>query len=653
MRVAHPQLYEGLWHPLNAMRLLLIHADHLEFTSTGPAGKDFEHLTPEMETNRYEEVLVAFTSVEAPDVSSKESEDQVLQQATQTIVETASTVKAQRILLYPYAHLSPNLAPPTKAMALLPKLEGSVAAQDWEVARSPFGHYKAFTLACKGHPLSELSREIHPGKEAPAKSAVTESAALEGEEKARSTFHLLLPDGTLAKIKGFKFGDNRILKTMVGYEVSKARESAKEPPHIALMQRLEMVDHEPGSDAGNLRWYPKGLLVKQLLERHIGNMCHRAGAMEVETPEIYDYQHPSLAKYIDRFPARQYQVLSGEKKYFLRFAACFGQFLIAHDMQISYRHLPLRMYELAKRSYRREKSGELAGLRRLRGFTMPDLHTFVADHQMALQEFEHQFNMSVEWMEGIQVPYEAAMRVQTQFFEDNRQFYERLAARLGRPMLLELFDERYAYFITKFEFNAVDTQGKAAALSTVQIDVENAETYDINYVDAEGEKQRPLIMHASISGSTDRNLYALLEHAADRMARGQKPSLPFWLSPTQLRMLPVNDDYIEACLDLADSLAATTGCRIDVDDRDMKIGRKIRDAEKEWTPLIVVYGDKEAASDQLPVRFRDTEALNVEHQVTALDANTLEEKLKGLQGTYPQELLPLPVRLSLRPKWRG
>ena len=635
------------------MRLLLIHADHMEFDCTGPAGKDHEDLEAVPATHRVEEVLVVFASIEARDVAGAQASNTAVDRASAMIDDVARSVKAQRVLIYPYAHLSSDLAPPARAMKLLPLLEAAVGDKSWEVSRAPFGHYKSFTLTCKGHPLSELSREIDPASEEGTQIGPAESAALDGEERVHSTFHLLLPDGTLSEIKGHKFGEAHVLKAMVGYEVSKDRQSAKEPPHIALMQRLELVDREPGSDAGNLRWYPKGLLIKQLLERQIGALCHRAGAMEVETPEIYDQQHPTLAAYLDRFPARQYHVLSGDRRFFLRFAACFGQFLIAHDMQISYRHLPLRMYELAKRSYRREKSGELAGLRRLRAFTMPDLHTFVADHQMALTEFEHQFDLSVEWMEGIEVPYEAAMRAQTGFFQENREFYARLAAKLGRPMLLELFDERYAYFITKFEFNAVDTQGKAAALSTVQIDVENATTYDINYVDEQGEKQRPLIMHASISGSTDRNLYALLEHAADRMARGQKPMLPYWLSPTQLRLLPVNDSYIEPSLDLARRLTEATGCRVDVDDRDTKIGKKIREAEKEWTPLIVVYGDKEAESGQLPVRFRDTEALNATEQVEALDEKTLTARLRELQGVYPTELLPLPVKLSLRPKWRG
>ena len=117
-------------------------------------------------------------------------------------------------------------------------------------------------------------------------------------------------------------------------------------------------------------------------------------------------------------------------------------------------------------------------------------------------------------MDSLGVPYEAAMRAQQEFFDENRDFYTGLAKLLGRPMLLELFDRRYAYFITKFEFNVVDTQGKAAAMSTVQIDVENGKRFNIEYVDHDGSRRHPYVLHTSLSGSIDRNLYALLEHAA-------------------------------------------------------------------------------------------------------------------------------------------
>ena len=171
-----------------------------------------------------------------------------------------------------------------------------------------------------------------------------------------------------------------------------------------------------GSDPGNFRWYPKGQLIKRLLEDRVSDLVAELGGMQVETPIMYDYEHVALKNYLDRFPARQYVLRSDEKDFFLRFAACFGQYLIFHDMVIGERDLPARLYELTHYSFRREQSGELSGLRRLRTFTMPDMHTLVAGVAEAKEEFVNQFRASKRWMEGLGIEYQVAVRFVRSFF---------------------------------------------------------------------------------------------------------------------------------------------------------------------------------------------------------------------------------------------
>src|ERR671929_2273217 len=154
----------------------------------------------------------------------------------------------------------------------------------------------------------------------------------------------------------------------------KKRTVDEQPPHVRLMKKLAIADYEPASDVGNMRYYPKGRLMKSLIEQYVTRRVMEYGGIEVETPIMYDTKHPSLQSYFNRFPARQYSITSDNKQLFLRFAACFGQFLMAKDFNISYKQLPLKLYELTRYSFRREKSGELVGLRRLREFTMPDCH---------------------------------------------------------------------------------------------------------------------------------------------------------------------------------------------------------------------------------------------------------------------------------------
>ncbi|MCP4647313.1 MAG: threonine--tRNA ligase, partial [bacterium] len=437
------------------------------------------------------------------------------------------------------------------------------------------------------------------------------------------------------------------LKKSATYETKKTRAYDKEPPHIKLMQEQELVDYEPGSDGGSFRFYPKGKLIKKLLDRSITDFCVDYGAMEVETPLMYDFEHPALKKYLNRFPARQYLVTRDEKRFFLRFAACFGQFLIGHDMVFSYKQLPMRMFELTRYSFRCEQTGELAGLKRLRAFTMPDMHGVLRDMDQARTELEQQLAISMEWLSYVELleGSEVGFRILKEFYEENKDWYTSLAKKVGKPILVEIFDERYAYFITKFEFNFVDAMNKASALTTVQIDVENADTYDISFVDEDGSKKRPILTHASISGSTERVIYALLEKEAMKMQKGEKAMLPLWLSPTQVRILPISDNHVEFAQEVLSQLGDNV--RADMDDTSESLGKKIRNAQKEWVPYIAVIGDTEVESGKISVTIRET---GEKKDITGIELRSIiEEKTNSM----PFDKLSLPKELSKRPTFRG
>jgi len=162
-------------------------------------------------------------------------------------------------------------------------------------------------------------------------------------------------------------------------------------------------------------------------------------------------------------------------------------------MTISYKAMPLRMFEITRYSFRREQRGELVGIRRLRAFTMPDMHTLTRDMGQAMEEFRKQYEASIAVLKDVGLDlgdYEVAIRFTKDFYNENKQFIEGLVDIVQKPVLIEMWDDRFFYFVLKFEFNFVDTLDKASALSTVQIDVENAERYDITYVDEAGEKAR-------------------------------------------------------------------------------------------------------------------------------------------------------------------
>ena len=366
------------------MRILTVHADYIEVEPKKQAIKDAEALVKEG-VERFDEVLVVFTAVEEGD-----EELMMAERLAQETIAVADQVKAKNILLYPLVHLTSKPSKPSVAKNVIMKAESLLKEKGYTAAHSPFGWYKGYTLKCKGHPLSELSRELHGPGSVAVKAGEVEvvSKSLQQENALKSRFYIMDLEGVLHEVDKFDYSKYPDLKKLATYETKKVRAYEKEPPHIKIMKEHSLIDYEPGSDSGNFRLLPNGRLIKKILERAISDWCIASGALEVETPIMYDYEHPSLKKYLNRFPARQYVVISDEKKLFLRFAACFGQFLIAHDMVFSYKHLPLKMFELTRYSFRREQSGELAGLKRLRAFTMPDMHTFCADIPMARTEFE-------------------------------------------------------------------------------------------------------------------------------------------------------------------------------------------------------------------------------------------------------------------------
>ena len=624
------------------MRILQLHCDSIEYTPTKKEIKSAEE-DVSTEITRLEELVVAFVAVEKDDDSS------VAQDAISQIKNSMEKIGCKKLLLYPYAHLSSNLASPSLAMSLLKEMESLASGLD--VSHSPFGWTKSYKIHVKGHPLAESSKVItkkqdHPSDETKSTEDEMTSEALKSESKIKSFWYIMSTDGTMTPLSEFNFSNHEKLEILSKYESAKKRTVDEPPPHVALMKKMAIADYEPASDAGNMRFFPNGRLIKSLIEQYVTSRVKEYGGYEVETPIMYDSNHPSMVSYFNRFPARQYNIDSEGKKLFLRFAACFGQFLMANEFQLSYKNLPYRLYELTRYSFRREQSGELVGLRRLRAFTMPDCHAFCKDLEQSMEEIKIRFDLSQSVLKELGIEesdYEMAIRFTEEFYNENKKTVEELVKKLGKPVLVEMWKERFFYFVLKWEFNFIDNLGKASALSTDQIDVENANRYGIDFVDENNVKKNPIILHNSPSGAIERIIFVLLEKAAFDIKQGRKPQLPLWLSPTQVRVVPLKDEFFDISNSLADKISSHN-IRVDIDDRNESIGKRIRDAEKEWIRYILVIGEKEANSDNLSIRDRQTG--NVRELSFDDFIKEFEEQTKG----KPYTGLNMPRHLSKRPQ---
>jgi len=618
------------------LRILLIHADSFSYEVREKAIDHPEPLTSDRAKGFFNEVLVVFVSVEKDDELNTGG---IVDSASKSIIDVAERVGAKSIVLYPYAHLSSNLAPPKVAIDILVRLEESLRGSGVNVHRSPFGWYKQFEIKCKGHPLSELSRSIVAGGR-------VEREEVKPAEAKPSRFIVLDLNGVehpitkssvedLAIIKNYPLLKQFILSEFTGGAPGKA------PTHIKLMRRLELVDYEPASDTGHFRFYPKGALLKRLLEEFAFQVAVGINAMVIETPVMYRLDEKDISEQASRFLEKDYRFEADGKKLVLRFAGDFGLFKMMSNAVFSYRQLPIRVFELSP-SYRLEKSGECVGLRRLRAFTMPDIHCFCRDLKQGMDEYKLIFESYTRLAESMGIDYVVAFRVVESFYSENREWFKDLVEISGKPAFIELLPEMKHYWIVKHEYQFIDSVGGSAQLCTVQLDIEDSERYGIMYVDEDGSRKGCIIVHSSM-GSIERWIYAILEQAAKAIDEGKTPTIPLWLSPVQVRIIPVSHDQMDYVLKLA-SRIESENIRVDVDDREGTVSSKIRDAEREWIPYIVVVGRQEAEGGLLPVRVRGEGIRN-------LTLDQLIDNIKSRVGDKPYKPLTLPKLLSLRPKF--
>ncbi len=610
------------------MRLLLIHSDHIEYEARKKTKVAEEDAVPK---DALDEALAVFCAVESID---EENIGDAVRQATDEIVTTARQLGTTNIMIYPYAHLSSDLASPESAVSALKGIETSLSGEgDLTVKRAPFGWYKAFSLSCKGHPLSELSRTIVPGE-----GAITQKKVIEHE------FLVFTPDGE--RKDAASYADEKTpFAALIRKELGYPGQEGVEPAHVDLMRAKELVEYEPRSDVGHHRWMPRGKLIRDLLSDYVLARVLEYGGMPVETPVMYDLGDQAIAEHAAKFGERQYRFKSGNRDMMLRFAACFGMFSIMHDMHISPNTLPMKLYELSTYSFRHEQKGEVIGLKRLRAFTMPDMHTLCRDVDGALVAFEEQLAMGWKSGEDLETPLVGVFRCTRDFFDQYELWVKEIVRKSGVPMLIEVLSERTHYWIAKVDLAAIDAQGRPIENPTVQIDVESADRFDIKYYTPEGSEIHPPILHCSPTGSIERVICALLENTAGM----DVPSLPTWLAPTQVRLVPVAERHICFAEEIGARLN-TAGIRADIDDRDESVNKKVREAGMDWAPYVAVIGDQEAETGRLMVTIRKLSEKKKPYKEMMSEDELIEAVKMEIAGK-PFRPLYTPRLLSMRPRF--
>jgi threonyl-tRNA synthetase len=444
--------------------------------------------------------------------------------------------------------------------------------------------------------------------------------------------------------------ESGLLRQFVANELRKREDAAvgELPRHVAYMRRHELVDYCEVSERGHHKWYPNGLLMQRLILDYGAQLAREWGAFEMKNPLLIRGDQNAVGELMGEFHERDYRVDGGRGVCYLRYASDPLGFPFLQKVRFTHRQTPLKVYEEAL-CFRNEQEGEVSGLKRVRSFMMTDMHAACASVEQAREEFERLCFRFAALMDEVIAPgrWVLGWEGTVAFFDANREWLLDLGRRMGVPAFFKLMREMSHYYAIKNEYQAITHDGGNIQVSTVQWDVKDGERFDIGYIDSGGEKQPcPVILHASSFGSVERTLCAILENIAVAADAGEQPRFPLWLSPAQVRVLPVSDPFVGDALALCERLSQAS-VRAEVDDRGERVGKMIRDGEADWIPYLVVVGEKERASGQYSVRVRE-DGSQRKLCADAL-AGLIREKTRGM----PFRPLPLPVLLSRRPIFVG
>ncbi len=402
---------------------------------------------------------------------------------------------------------------------------------------------------------------------------------------------------TLQRIYGVAFPKKEELDAYLErIEEAKRRDHRKLGKELGLFM---MTEEGPGFPF----FLPKGMVLKNTLLDY-WRQCHkRYGYVEISTPIILNQELWHRSGHWDHYKDNMYTTVIDGEDYAIKPMNCPGGMLVYKNEPHSYRDLPLRMAELGL-VHRHEMSGALHGLFRVRCFTQDDAHIFMTPDQMK-DEIKNVVKLFDEIYSTFGLTYQIELSTMPEdhmgdekdwkFAEDTLQA---AITEMGKDFVINAGDG--AFYGPKLDFHLADSLGRTWQCGTIQLDFQMPERFDLEYVGEDGEKHRPVMIHRALLGSIERFIGVITEHFAG--------AFPAWLSPVQVKLLPVTDRAMDYAKNVAAQLDSQ-GFRVEVDGRNEKIGKKIREATREKIPFMLVVGDRDMEAGTVSVRTRTGEDL--------------------------------------------
>lgn len=378
-------------------------------------------------------------------------------------------------------------------------------------------------------------------------------------------------------------------------------EEAKARDHRKLGKELgifTIFDEGPGLPV----FLPKGMVLKNLLIDYWRKIHHREGYVEVSTPIMLERSLWETSGHWDFYRDSMYSLKVEGDDYAIKPMSCPGGMLVYKLEPKSYKQLPIRMAELGL-VHRNEKSGTLHGLMRVRAFTQDDAHIFMREDQV-VDEIKGVMRLIDEVYQKFGFSYEIELSTRPEHSIGSDEEWElatnalaQAVCGMGKSYVVNEGDG--AFYGPKLDFHLKDSIGRTWQCGTIQLDFQLPQRFDIDYVGADGEKHRPIMLHRVVFGSIERFIGILIEHYAGKF--------PVWIAPVQVKILPVSDKYNDYAKKVVANLEEMD-IRVELDSRNEKLGYKIREARMEKVPYMMIIGENEQNKALVSVRKRDGEA---------------------------------------------
>jgi threonyl-tRNA synthetase len=533
-----------------------MHADFIEYRPVKKEIADAEEIQPRLV--KEEEVVVLFTALERGD------DEELVKKAVSETREFLSKLGTNRVMIYPFAHISQDLARPSDALSLLLFMEKEAAGQGLETTRAPFGWTKALQIKVKGHPLAEMSRSYtHLAQPASAKP------------KRELSEHEML-----ARIKKSDFGQ------------------LPETDHRSLGEKLDLFSFQEPSP-GMVYWHDKGLKLRNLLVDFIRAELAKHGYVEISSPALANTMLWRVSGHWNYYRDNMFLTNLGDEEMGLKPMNCPSTFLIYKSRRWSFRELPVR-FATFDPLYRNELSGVATGLFRVKILTQDDAH-IIATEDQAETELSDLLDLMEKLYGVFGLTYKVKISTQPDEHMGSDEEWERATKTLirvveARGLAYEVKEKEGNFYAPKIDVDIKDSLGREWQCGTFQLDLQMPKQFDLSYTGSDGKEHTPVVLHRTICGSLERFIGIILEHYQGR--------LPLWLSPVQARVLPLTDDQIPYAKRVLSSLLAGE-VRAEGDFEHATLNAKVRNAQLQKIPFVVVVGSKEEAASTIAVRTRD------------------------------------------------